>query len=704
MTASKTFVPLTRSLDIPFNRLVLSQANVRQVKAGVSIEDLSEDIARRGLLTSLNVRPILDANGAETGDYEIPAGGRRYRAIDRLVKAKRLPKTAPIPCTVKDAAGPTSMEDDSLAENTFREALHPLDQYRAFLALRRQNMSEDEIAARYYVSPSVVNQRLRLAAVSPVLLELYANEELTLQQLMAFSVTGDHVRQEQLWDALSTQQSWQREPHQIRRQLTDNAVEASDRRAVFVGAEAYEAAGGVILRDLFSADNGGWLQDGPLLDRLVQDKLDGLAEALKPAGWKWIEVLPSLPFDHLAGLRKLEAVNSALGDEDKAALEALRAEQAELEAEYEGFEELPDEVDERLGELETAIEALEGTGDPVFAAEDMARAGVVVTLGRSGDAQILRGYVRPEDEVTVEADREGGELDAGEPVGGAGSHPGPVQTAVITLGAAQPTAATDAEDDEDETLKPLPERLLIELTAYRTVALREAVATNPRVAMTLLLHKLVADTFQHRYGASCLQVSVHAPSTLHLGPKGLGESIPAKALGEQRDAWGEVLPYDDQALWDWLDQASDDDRLGLLAFCVSIGMNAMLERPHQYGGYPTEQQVKLRLQHADRVAVATRLDLVGAGWQPTAESYLSRVPKPRILEAVREACGERQALLIAHLKKGDMVVEAERLLTNTGWLPEILRMPTEAGSEKGGEPDALPAFLAGEGAPALAAE
>lgn len=99
-------ITLSPSRDIPFNKLTLSQANVRRVKAGVSIEELAEDIARRGLLQSLNVRPILDADGAETGLYEIPAGGRRYRALERLVKQKRLAKTAPVPCVVRDPATP----------------------------------------------------------------------------------------------------------------------------------------------------------------------------------------------------------------------------------------------------------------------------------------------------------------------------------------------------------------------------------------------------------------------------------------------------------------------------------------------------------------------------------------------------------------------------------------------------------------------
>ena len=101
--------------EIPFNQLVLSQANVRTIKTGVSIEELSEDIAHRGLLQNLYVRPVIGADGEETGFYQVPAGGRRYRALERLVKAKRLDKSAPVPCIIRDTG---IAEEDSLAENT----------------------------------------------------------------------------------------------------------------------------------------------------------------------------------------------------------------------------------------------------------------------------------------------------------------------------------------------------------------------------------------------------------------------------------------------------------------------------------------------------------------------------------------------------------------------------------------------------------
>jgi ParB family chromosome partitioning protein len=79
---------------------------------------------------------------------------------------------------------------------------------------------------------------------------------MTLEQLMAFSVTADQARQEQVWDNVS--RSGNDEPYQIRRTLTENSVRASDRRAQFVGLDAYEQAGGAVMRDLFAHDDGGF--------------------------------------------------------------------------------------------------------------------------------------------------------------------------------------------------------------------------------------------------------------------------------------------------------------------------------------------------------------------------------------------------------------------------------------------------------------
>jgi ParB/RepB/Spo0J family partition protein len=141
----------------------VSQSNVRRVKAGVSIEQLAESIAQRTLLQSLSVRAVVDADGNETGMFEVPAGGRRYRALELLVKQKRMSKTQAVPCVVREGR---IAEDDSVAENDERVGLHPLDQFRAFQTLRDLGMTEEDIAARHFVNPAIVKQRLRLASLA----------------------------------------------------------------------------------------------------------------------------------------------------------------------------------------------------------------------------------------------------------------------------------------------------------------------------------------------------------------------------------------------------------------------------------------------------------------------------------------------------------------------------------------------------------
>ena len=684
---------LSPSRDIPFNKLVLSQSNVRRVKSGVSVEELAEDIARRGtLLQSLNVRPVLDADGSETGRFEVPAGGRRYQALALLVKQKRLTKTSPVPCVVRDPATSILAADDSLAENTQRVALHPLDQFRAFLDMRTKGITEEEIAAAFFTTVQIVKQRLRLAAVSPVLCDIYAEDGMTLEMLMAFTVNPDPVRQEQVWESI--QHSYNRQPWHIRQLLTETSIPASDKRAQFVGVEAYQAAGGEILRDLFEADDGGWLQEPALLDRLVSDKLKANADEIAAEGWKWISVDTDLPYGHDHGLRALTGTPVDLTDDERAAREALREEYDRLEAEYSEADELPDEIDQRMDEIEAALEAFEQR-PAIYDPAEIVRAGVFVSVDREGELVVRRGYVRPEDEAPIDA--EGHEVDGVTDPADAENN-GSVQRAIITIGG---QSAEPEEDDEEDVIKPLPERLVTELTAHRTLALRDAVGANPQVALTALLHKLVRDTFQ-RTGTSgaSLQASVNHVFFREQG-KDLGETSYAKSIAQRHEDWTADLPVDEDALWDWLATLDDASRLALLAHCVSYGVNALYERLNPYSGSGVSQSgLDRRMAEADRLARATGLDMVEVGFRPTVENYLGRVTKPRILAAVREGAGERAAQLIDHLKKGDMAKEAERLLADSGWLPEPLRLVEQDEPATNGEGDeALPAFLADDDEP-----
>ena len=536
-------VTLFPSRDIPLDKLVLSQSNVRRINAGVSIDELAGDIARRGLLQGLNVRPVVDAEGVETGMFEIPAGGRRFQALSLLVKQKRLAKTAPIPCIVREAASEILAEDDSLAENMQRVALHPLDQFRAFVALRDKGQGEEAIAAAFFVTSQIVKQRLKLASVAPALLEVYSEDDMTLEQLMAFTDNPDHERQMQVWDVVKS--SWNKEPYSIRRMLTETSVRASDRRAVFVRITSYEAAGGTILRDLFQGDDGGWLEDPALLDRLVAEKLQAEAEAIATEGWKWIEVSTDLPYGYSHAMRGLKGEPTPMTVVEDADHARLLAEYRALEEEYEGQDELPEDIDARLGELEVAMEGIENR-PLVFEPAEVGRAGAFVTLDRDRKLAVYRGYVRPEDvrREEIDVDRllsiEGQESD-----GGQAADVQPVGTVITSNG--QPLGGDLPDDEDDGVLKPLPERLLMELTAHRTLALCEAIGRSPDVALTLLLLKLVSDTFRTS-GASGSRVEVSVRHlTMSAQSPDLKDSAVAKALDARHAAWEEDLPLGDDA-------------------------------------------------------------------------------------------------------------------------------------------------------------
>jgi ParB family transcriptional regulator, chromosome partitioning protein len=658
MASSVPKLALSRSRDIPFDKLVLSQFNVRRLKCGVSIGELADDIMRRTLLQSLNVRAVLDDEGNETGKFEVPAGGRRFRALELLVKSKRMAKNQPVPCVVREGG---SAEEDSLVENTMRMPLHPLDQFRAFKALRDAGTSEEEIAARFFAPVNIIRQRLRLASVSDILLDIYGEDGMTLDQLMAFSVSSDHARQEHVWANSGLGQHIQ--PHAIRRMLTEDSVDVRDRRAIFVGIAAYEAAGGYIMRDLFNRDDGGWMQDPALLDQLVIDKLGAAAGDTASEGWKWVEAAIDLPYGHEHGARRITGASEPLTEADEATRDTLMEEFDALTGEYDGGDDLPEEVDARLGVLETAIDAFINR-PTLYDPAEMARAGVFITLDGNGKLRIDRGYVRPEDEPANDIVLQ----DSDDAAGAASTS----QTATITIGG-QPVTPEPGEE-EDDVIRPLPDRLVSELTAERTLALRNALAQAPDTAFIALLHALCQSTFSAHSASGCVEIIAKHAYFGNAAP-GLRDHHCAKAIDERHDAWAALLPRDAHELWDVLARLELAGQMQLLAHCTSITVNALYEPTNRYNqGQVSAHTVSKRIEFADHLARTIGHDMVADGWKPTVANYLGRVTKPRILEAVREARGEEMVGLIDHLKKSDMAKEAERLLDGTGWLPEPLRL------------------------------
>lgn len=690
MARSAPKITLSPSRDIPFDRLFLSQSNVRRVKAGVSIDALANDIARRTLLQSLNVRPELDPAGEETGRYEIPAGGRRYRALERLVKQKRLAKNAPIPCVVRAAANDVLAEEDSLAENVHREQLHPLDEFRGMQAMVDKGAGVEEIAAHFHTTPAGVRQRLRLASVSPKLHELYADDAMTLDQLMAFTVSEDHERQVALWDQL--EHSYDKSPRFIRQKLTENSVRAHDKRAAFVGIDAYVEAGGGVVRDLFEADNGGWLTDPALLDRLVDEKLKAEGERILAEGWKWVSTSIDLPLDATRGMRALDREETPMTGEEEARLAALETEGEELGNEWADVHDVPDDVMARIEAIEAEIGAL-ADRPLLFDPADTAIAGAFVSIDRDGTVRVERGFVKPEDEPEEEA----AEGEASPEAGNVASLSGPEGDRDVG-----DTSGGAGDEEEPEVLRPLPDRLVSDITAWRTLALQNAFAQDPGLAFTAVLHALVIDCFYGYSREGCVQVAANRAYFTN-APTNLRDCPPAQAIDARASAWKDRLPQSDKEVWDYLLTLDGEEQSKLFAHCASVCVNAQAEVVPKYdNGRVSAHGIARRIAHSDVLARAVGLDLVEAGWRPTVDGYFRSVTKPRILADVADARGPQFAQMIDHLKKADMAREAERLLEDAAWLPEPMRTPgldgaSSENAEAEGAAAELPAFLDEDG-------
>lgn len=626
--------------EIPLNKLVPSTANVRKTDTGARIEELAASIAAHGLLQNLTVRAAVDGDGSETGKFEVVAGGRRLAALKILIKEKAIKKTAPIPCAVLETG---SAEEVSLAENVTICPMHPADQYEAFAKLHRENgLAAEDISARFGVSPVVVKQRLKLGAVSETLMQLYRDGVLNLDQLMGFTITDDHAAQERVLSKLGTTAS----RYNIKRALTEGQVSASDRRALFVGVEAYEAAGGVIVRDLFDEVDGGFLNDPALLDKLVLEKLEAAAQAVTAEGWKWVTVTPEFNYGLASDMRRAYAEPVSLTDEEQSKLDALETEYESLSIQYP--DEIPDEVAKDFVRLESDIEALRAREE--YRPEDIANGGAFVSLGYDGEVRIERGFVRVEDEPITEQEPTDEIAD-------------PPRTDAPE---SEASYATDTEEDEPDGLTPLSDRLVVDLTAHRTAALRDKLAQNPDTALIAVVHALAARTF-YASAISCLEIKAGS-ARLSSHALDIDETPAQRGISERHEAWAKQMPRDGAALWSFVTGLDGIQLLDLLAHCASLTVDAVR--------LPWDRRPGVEA-HADALAQVVALDMESY-WRPTARSYFGRVPKARILEAVREAASEEAVERMRDMKKEPMAEAAEALVVGTGWLPALLRTPEAA--------------------------
>jgi len=607
---------MTAIVNIPLNKLTQFSGNVRKTQDKGFIDKLAASIKAHDLQQNLVVTP-------DGKKFAVIAGGQRLLALWQLAEAGEIKNTYPVPCKI--ANGNLDPSEISLLENVLRDDMHPADEYEAFRDLVDKGIPLADIAARFGVSETVVTQRLKLARVSAAVLTAYREERLTLQQVMAFTVSDDHAAQEHVLENLRPGHG----PNAIREALTENEIAASDRRVKFVTLKAYEKAGGATRRDLFSeGEDSTYILDAALLDRLVTEKLQRTAKALEKECWKWTVAQPVLDYDEKSQLRRIHAEPAPLSAKLAAKVEKLKQ---ELEPLRDQWHEADEDAEEppRIDKIERQLKKIEdGRGPAVWTPEQLAMAGAVLTIGHDGKAQIERGLVRPGDMPKKETGK-----------------------------SAKANGNAETETDEDR-LPAMSAALVESLTAHRSAALAAELQQRPDVALAAIVHafasRILGGLAEHT--SLCVTASTQSLRRVE-GSKAFTQ------MEQAREKWSRTLPRQD-GLWAWCLEQKQSVLLELLAFCAATTINAVRLK----GDRPDAE----RLANADRLAAALRLDM--KGWfTPDAANYFSRVSKPQILEALLEARQQPPAPAWEKLKKAELAQEAERQMAGKGWLPALLR-------------------------------
>ena len=603
---------------IPLRQLDLSSLNVRKTGGDEGISALAELIHAEGVLQNLSAYE--SPQGKVETRYAVVAGGRRWRALRRLLGEGRITSEYPVPCVIVSYERAAQI---SLTENSGREPMHPADEFEAFKTLIDAGQTMEDVAARFGVAPVVVQRRLRLANVHPKFIALYREKAITLEHLMALAVTEDQSRQLEVWESLGAQR---RSPEMLRQALTQNEVSLRSPMARFVGLKAYEKAGGIARRDLFPVEDGDVGLDADLVRQLAMAKLEKTAEKVRKEGIAWVHVCLDFDYATRAAYRPVKTVLPEPTDEEQKALDDVAAKLGRIEEkieETEGDGERIAELEREAAELDQRYDALNAelsVPDP----EQQALAGAVVSIGQDDKLQIEHDLLRPED-------------------------------------AGRFVRAENAQRHAGSTGGPrLHSAMLVRrLTAQRTLALQATLILRPDVALIALTHRLLLRAFPF-YGYRCespVRIDGKAPELSPYALELAGSAAQVALAARSADIEAR-LPREPEQLFAWLSEQSQTEILSLLAFCVAQSVDGV--------------QADETASATDELARAAGLDM-HAWWEPRAGNYLGALPKARILEIVREAVSPEVASALSIMKKGALAEEAEKRLAGTGWLPALLR-------------------------------
>lgn len=488
------------SRTIPLNLLFPSPNNVRKTTTKAGIDELAASIQAHGLLYPLHVR----ANGK---GFEVVAGGRRLTALKELAKRGAYPKDFSVPCYELVQEHDAEI---SLAENAVREQMHPADQFEAFQTLANGGLPIEDVAARFGVTAAVVKQRLKLAAVSPTLVALYRKGKMSLETLLAFTVNKDHGKQEAAWESLNRTVSNHSvigldSVEYIKRKLKGYNGDPDSPIVRFVGIDAYVAAGGEVVTDLFGEEQA--FTDTDLLDRLVYEKFEVETEKVRAEGFAWVEVVD--------------------GDLSPGNVEEYGFIKAEGER----------------GELGALI-GMDDSGQLVIVRD-------VTVDGDDEDEEsgVWRGY-SDDEEGDDENDEESGN--------DADTEPAEPETAPAPR---KPKDLPEVEPLQDApSVQGMPSSVVEDLIAERARAVQAVLSGRPDIALRVAAYILALPAF-YRHQEASFHVTVDYG---HSSPTQADQK-----LDELLAHWKSRLPDDATAFWPWLVEAPEATVHELLAFALA---------------------------------------------------------------------------------------------------------------------------------------
>jgi ParB family chromosome partitioning protein len=593
-------------------QLEKSQLNARRTAPKVGMAELKASLLAHGLMQNLVVTDARD------GKFRVIAGGRRLEALHALQAEGKLPGDFAVPCQVVSDEHALEM---SLAENTVRLAMHPADQFEAFAALIDKGATAGEVAERFGVEESIVLKRMKLARVAPQLLQLYREDKITLECLMAFTITDDHRRQLKVFKSLA---DWQKKnPSDIRSALTEKMIEASSNLALFVGLDAYAAAGGSSRADLFGEEV--YLEKPALLHKLAEQKLAAARKELEAEGWGWIEINPERDYEliHRCGRLQPRLVDAppelvefkSRLDEELDGVERLLDDSDEGSREADKLLDRQESIRQQQGEVEEALAAYVG-----FDSKHKPLAGCYVSIGQDGKLFMDKGLVKPEQR------KELAKLLRGED--------------------------GNPEASPAKAKNPLSESLRRDLAAARLQVAQVEIARNPAIALDLLVFQVTSLLLGNN---PCLDgphvefirprpkpESIEEPSAAATAFKAMEQSLP--------DGWRK--PKSEAARFEEFRSLPDAAKLELLAYCVALTLQPKLGPAA--GDEATAYDAALGLTGGS----------VAAYWRPTTGNFLSRVSRDQLLALARETLGEYWAQSRSKDKKASLVAQLERAFAN----------------------------------------